>query len=92
MEGAAFADGKRMTNMDDKRKILNLLAHGSQDARELARQLGIPRNPLFSLLMQMEKDGLIEWKDREWAVKPSSDSMQSDLPDTSDPSERGSNS
>jgi DNA-binding IclR family transcriptional regulator len=70
---------------------LKLLADRPQDARELARKLGISRNTLFSLLMKMEKEGLIEWKGKEWAVKPSFDSKQSDLPDTSHPSEEGSN-
>ena len=73
MEDAAFTDGKRMTNSDDRKKILTLLAGGPQDARELARKLGISRNPLFSLLMKMEKEELIVWHGQEWAVKPSSD-------------------
>ena len=77
--------------MDEKSKILNLLAHGPQDAVGLSTRLGISRNTLFSLLMKMEKEGLIEWKGQEWAVKPSSDSEQSDPPDTSHPSEGGSN-
>ncbi len=89
-EGAAFTDGKRMINMDDQTKILTLLARGPQDARELARKVGIPRNPLFSLLMKMEKEGLIEWKGQEWTVKPSRDSKQNDLPDSSHQSEGGS--
>ncbi len=71
-----------MTNMDDRTKILTLLACGPQDARELARKLGISRNPLFSLLMKMEKEDLIMWHNKEWAVKPSSDSIH--------PSEGGS--
>ncbi len=75
-----------MANMDEKPRILNLLAHGPQDAGGLSTRLGISRNTLFSLLMKMEKEGLIEWKGQEWAVKPSSDSKQSDLPDTSHPS------
>lgn len=58
-----------MTNTDDRNKILTLLSGGPQDARELARKLGISRNPLFSLLMKMEKEDLIVWKDQEWAVK-----------------------
>ena len=62
-----------MTNTDDRNKILTLLAGGPQDARELARKLGISRNPLFSLLMKMEKEDLIVWKDQEWAVKPTSE-------------------
>ena len=72
MEDAAFTDGKRMTNSDDRKKILTLLAGGPQDARELARKLGISRNPLFSLLMKMEKEELIVWHGQEWAVKRSS--------------------
>jgi predicted transcriptional regulator len=91
VEGAALTDGKNVTNMDEKSKILNLLANGPQDAGGLSTRLGISRNTLFSLLMKMEKEGLIEWKGQEWAVKPSSDSKQSDLPDTSDPSEGGPN-
>ena len=59
--------------MDDQGKILKLLVHEPQDAREIARRLGISRNPMFSLLMKMEKDGLIEWKNQGWAVKPSSE-------------------
>lgn len=66
-----------MTNMDDQNKILTLLGGGPQDARELSRKLGISRNPLFSLLMKMEKEDLIVWKDQEWAVKPSSASSPS---------------
>ena len=58
-----------MTNTDDRNKILTLLSGGPQDARELARKLGISRNPLFSLLMKMEKEDLIVRKDQEWAVK-----------------------
>ena len=61
-----------MTNTDDRNKNLTLLSGGPQDARELARKLGISRNPLFSLLMKMEKEDLIVWKDQEWAVKSSS--------------------
>lgn len=76
--------------MDDRARVLKLLADSPQDAVGLCSLLGISRNPLFSLLMKMEKEGLIEWKDQEWAVKPPSDSKQSDLPDTSHPSEGGS--
>ena len=69
-----FTHGKNVTNMDENSKILNLLADGPQDAGGLSTQLGISRNTLFSLLMKMEKEGLIQWKDRGWAVKPPSDS------------------
>ncbi len=69
-----FVRGKRPINMDDKEKVLKLLADRPQDAGGLSTRLGISRNPLFSLLMTMEKDGLIEWTGREWAMKPSSDS------------------
>ena len=91
MEGDAFTDGENVTNTDEKSKILSLLADGPQDAGGLSTQLGISRITLFSLLMNMEKEGLIEWKGQEWVVRPSSDSKQSDLPDTSHPSEGGSN-
>ena len=64
-----------MTNTDEKSKILNRLAHGPQDAGGLSTRLDIARNTLFSLLMTMEKEGLIEWKGQEWAVKPSADSQ-----------------
>ncbi len=89
MEDAAFTDGKNVTNMDEKSKILNILADGPQDAGGLSTRLGISRNTLFSLLMKMEKESLIEWKGQEWAVKPSSDSKQRHLSDTSHPSEGG---
>jgi hypothetical protein len=90
VEGAAFTDGRDVTKMDEKSEILSLLADGPQDAGGLSARLSIPRNTLFSLLMNMEKEGLIEWKGQEWAVKPSSDSEQSDLTDTSHPSEGAS--
>lgn len=60
--------------MDDKARVLTLLADRSQDAGGLSTRLGISRNALFSLLMKLEKEGLIEWTDQEWAVKLSSDS------------------
>ena len=75
--------------MDDKARVLKLLADGPQDAGGLSSRLGLSRNMLFSLLMNMEKDGLIEWKDREWAAKASSDSQQNGSPDSSHPSEGG---
>ena len=87
MEGAAFTDGKNVTNMDEKSKILNLLANGPQDANGLSTQLGIFRNTLFALLMKMEKEGLIDWKGQEWAVRPASDSRQNDSPDSRQPTE-----
>ena len=61
-----------MADIDDRDKVLTLLAGGPQGALELSRKLGISRNPLFSLLMKMEKEDLIVWRDKEWAVKPSS--------------------
>ena len=91
MERAAFTGGKNVTNMDEESKILNLLAHEPQDAGGLSTRIGISRNTLFSLLMKMEKEGLIEWKGREWAVKPSSDSKRGDSPDTNHPPEGGPN-
>ena len=73
--------------MDDKARVLKLLADRPQDAVGLCSRLGMSPNTLFSLLRKMEKEGLIEWKGQEWAVKPSSDSKQSDLPHTSHPSD-----
>ncbi len=77
--------------MDGESKILNLLAHGPQDANGLSTQLSLSRTTLFSLLIKMEKEGLIDWKGHAWAVKPSPDSKRSDLPDRSHPSEGGPN-
>ncbi len=82
--------GKGPINMNDKARVLNLLADRPQDAVGLCPRLGISPNTASSLLMKMEREGLIEWKGQEWAVKPSSDSNQSDLPDTNHPSEGGS--
>ncbi len=78
-------------SMDDKARVLKLLADRPQDAVGLCSRLGISPNTLFSLLRKMEKEELIVWNGQEWAVKPSSDSRQSDPPDTSDPSEGGPN-
>ena len=89
VDGAAFTDGKGTTNMDDRRKVLSLLASGPQDAGALSMRLGISRNTLFSLLIKMEKEDLIEWKDREWVARPSSASKQDGRPDTSRSSESG---
>ena len=69
MEGAAFTDGANVGNMDEKSEILNLLADGPQDAGGLSARLDISRNTLFSLLMKMEKEGLIEWKGREYRME-----------------------
>ncbi len=69
--------------MDDRTKVLQLLAEGPEDAYELGRKLGMSRNLLFSLLMRMEKEDSIVWNGRNWAVKPPSDSKQSGPPDTS---------
>lgn len=76
--------------MDDKARVLKLLADRPQDAVGLCSRLGISPNPLFSLLRKMEKEDLIVWNGQEWVVKPSSDSKQSDLPDTCHPSDGGS--
>ena len=77
--------------MDDNTRVLKLLADRPQDAVGLCSQLGISPNMLFTLLRKMEKEDLIVWNGEEWAVRPSSDSKQSDLPDTCHPSEGGSN-
>ncbi len=77
--------------MDDNTRVLKLLADRPQDAVGLCSRLGISPNMLFTLLRKMEKEDLIVWNGQEWAVRPSSDSKQSDLPDTSNPSEGGSN-
>ncbi len=76
--------------MDKNARVLKLLADRPQDAAGLRSRLGMSRNTLFSLLRKMEKEDLIVWNGQEWAVKTSSDSKQSDLPDTSHPSEGGS--
>ena len=89
MEGGAQGPRESTTKMDDRARILASLVDRSQDACGLSSRLGISRNPLSSLLMKMEKEGLIEWKGQEWAVKPASDSKQSDLPDTRHPPEKG---
>ena len=91
MEAATFTHGKDLTNMDDQARILKSLAERPQDAVGLTSRLGLSRNTLFSLLMKMEKEDLIEWKGQEWAVKASSDSRQGDSSDTSHPFEGGSN-
>ncbi len=77
--------------MDDNTRVLKLLADRPQDAVGLCSRLGISPNMLFTLLRKMEKEDLIVWNGEEWAVRPSSDSWQSDLPDTCHPSEGGSN-
>lgn len=77
--------------MDDKARVLKLLADRPQDAGVLASGLDLSRNALFSLLMKMEKEGLIEWKSQAWTVKPSSDSRHNGSPDSVHPSERDSN-
>ena len=69
--------------MDDKARILELLADRSQDAGWLSSRLGISRNAMFSLLTNMEKEDLIVWDDQEWLVKPASDVRQDASPDSS---------
>ncbi len=77
--------------MDDRARVLKLLADRPQDAVGLCSRLGISPNTLFSLLRKMEKEDLIEWKGQEWAVKPSSDSRQNGSPDSGHPTEGGPN-
>ncbi len=77
--------------MDDKARVLKLLADRPQDAVGLCSRLGKSPNMLFSLLRKMEKKDLIVWNGQEWAVKPPSDSKKSDLSDASHPSEGGPN-
>ncbi len=90
-DDTAFLLGKRLVNMDDIARVLQLLADRPQDAGGLSTSLGLSRRTLFTLLMKMEKEDLIEWKNQEWAVKPSSsDSGQNGSPDSSRPSEGGS--
>lgn len=80
-----------VTKMDDRARVLESLADGPQNAVALCTRLRISRNTLFSLLMKMEKEDLIEWKGQEWAVKPSFDSRQNGSPDSSRLSEGGPN-
>ena len=77
------ADVVGQVKMDAKARVLELLADRPQDARGLSSSLGIPRNALFSLRINMEKEDLIVWNDEEWAVKPASDSRQNGPPDSS---------
>ncbi len=77
--------------MDDNTRVLKLLADRPQDAVGLCSGLRISPNMLFTLLRKMEKEDLIVWNGEEWAVRPSSDSKLSDLPDICHPSEGGSN-
>ncbi len=79
-----------VTKVDDRARVLESLADRPKNAVALCTRLGVSRNTLFSLLMNMEKEGLIEWKGQEWVVKPSSDSRQNGSPDSSHPSEGGS--
>lgn len=65
--------GQSGMGVDDRTRVLNLLADGPEDAGGLARRLGISRSRLFSLLMKMEKEDLIVWDGKEWVVKESSD-------------------
>ena len=45
--------------MDDKERVLKLLADRPQDACGLLSSLNISRNPMFSMLAAMEKEDLI---------------------------------
>lgn len=80
--------GKKLMNMDDKARILELLADRSQDAVWLSSRLGISRNTMFSLLRKMEKEDLIVWGKQEWAVKAASDLRQEGSPDSSHPTDK----
>lgn len=54
--------------MDEKERILDLLAKRPHDASEMARMLTISRNMMFSTLRTMERDGAIMWNGHEWAL------------------------
>jgi predicted transcriptional regulator len=54
--------------MDDKKRILNLLARRPHDASEMARMLNISRNMMFSMLRTMEREGAIMWNGHEWTL------------------------
>ena len=56
--------------MDDRQemKIFKCLGEEPRGAGELARLLEIPRDKLFSMLREMEKDKLITWDEGEWSV------------------------
>ena len=73
--------------MDDKARVLKLLADRPQDACGLSSSLNISCNPMFSLLATMEKEDLIAWSGQAWTVKPASDSRENGSPDSSQPSE-----
>ena len=51
--------------MDDKERVLKLLADRPQDACGLSSSLNISRNPMFSMLAAMEKEDLIVWNGQE---------------------------
>jgi len=73
--------------IDDKERVLRLLVDRPQDACELSSSLNISRNPMFSLLATMEKEGLIVWDGQVWMVNPASDSRPNGSPDSSQPTE-----
>ncbi len=76
--------------MDDEEKILESLRKKPRGAGELSQLCGISRNPMFSLLMKMEKENLIVWDGRAWTTPPSADAKPSGDADTSPPLEGGS--
>jgi DNA-binding IclR family transcriptional regulator len=54
--------------MDEKERILDLLAKRPHDASEMARMLNMSRNMMFSMLRIMERDGAIMWNGHEWTL------------------------
>lgn len=76
--------------MDDQAKTLKLLAIEPDDAGGLSRKLGIPRNALFSLLAKMEKENLIVWTGRKWALADSSEPKRRGDSDARPPAEGNS--
>ena len=87
----AFGRDKGPMNMDDKARVLKLLADRPQDACGLSSSLSISRNPMFSLLLTMEEEDLIVWNGQEWALKPATDSRQIGSPDSSHSAAGGPN-
>lgn len=72
--------------MEDREKILESLRKQPRGAGELSQVCGIARNTMFSLLMKMEKENLIEWTGRAWTTSPLSDAKPGGDADTRPPS------